>query len=83
MEVTVIKFERHLEMQKVSVTFSIKKLNTSFATILASLVDLQGTDDEMVKAAWNHAQPDVNYWLSTTEKSVVGASFKVRFTYTE
>ena len=77
MEVTVTKFERHMDLQKASVTFAIKKLNSNFSTIMASCVDLQGTDDDMVKAAWAKAQPDVTYWLSTTEKSVVGSSFNV------
>ena len=76
MEVTVTKFERHLETQQASVTFSIKKLDTGFATTTASLVELKGTDDEIVKAAWENAQYSVNYWLST-EKQIVGSKFTV------
>lgn len=76
MEVTVTKFERHLDMSKVSVTFSIKKIDTGFATTMAGLVDMQGTDDQMVSAAWELLQPDVKYWL-TTEKKIVGSTFTV------
>lgn len=77
MEVKVIKFERHLETSQASVTFSIKKLNSNFATTMAGLVNLQGTDNEMVSAAWNDIQGAVTYWLSTTETSVVGSTFTV------
>jgi len=76
MEVKVIKFERHLEMQKVSVTFSIKKTDTGFATTMAGLVDMVGTDDEMVTAALEKIQPDIAYWI-TTEKNVVGKTFTI------
>lgn len=76
MEVTVIKFERHIDMQKVSVTFSIIKTDTGFATIMAGLVDLVGTDEEMVSAAWNSLQDSITYWLST-EKQIIGKKFTV------
>jgi len=76
MEVTVIKFERHLEMQKVSVTFAVKKTDTGFATTMAGLVDMVGTDDEMVTAALEKIQPDIAYWI-TTEKNVVGKTFTI------
>jgi hypothetical protein len=76
MEVTVIKFERHLEMQKVSVTFAVKKTDTGFATTMAGLVDMVGTDDEMVTKALEIIQPAIVYWL-TTEKKVVGKTFTI------
>ena len=76
MEVKVIKFERHLDAQKVSVTFSIKKLDTGFATNLGALVDMQGTDDDIVNKALEIIQPDIVYWLST-EKNVIGKTFTI------
>jgi hypothetical protein len=76
MEVKVIKFERHLEMQKVGVTFSVKKVDTGFASTFGGLVDMTGTDDEMVSKALEIIQPDIKYWL-TTEKNVVGKTFTI------
>ena len=76
MEVKVIKFERHIDIQKVSVTFSIKKIDTGYATTLVGLVNMEGTDDDMVTAAWNLIQLDIEYWLSK-EKNVVGKTFTV------
>ncbi len=76
MEVKVIKFERHLEEQKVSVTFAIKKTDTGFATTMGRLVDMVGTDDEMVQKTWENIQTELKYWL-TTEKNVIGKTFTV------
>jgi len=76
MEVKVIKFERHLEMQKVGVTFSVKKIDTGFASTFGALVNMVGTDDEMVAKALEIIQPDIVYWL-TTEKNVVGKTFTI------
>ncbi len=77
MEVKVIKFERHIDIQKVSVTFSIKKIDTGYATVMASLINMEGTDSEMVKTAWDNLDDRVKYWLTTIEKDVVGSTFTV------
>lgn len=80
MNVRVTKFDRLIDTAKVCVGFYITHPSVETGMYVDQLVDMQGTDANMVDLAWIGVLPRVTQWVKdeqAKQTATIGLSFTV------
>jgi hypothetical protein len=80
MNVRVTKFDRFIETSQVCVGFYVGHPSVGKGLYVDSLVNMQGTDADMVDVAWSTLLPRVTEWVKAEQSkltSTVGSTFTV------
>ncbi len=80
MNVRVTKFDRLIDTAKVCVGFYVTHPSVNTGLFVDNLVDMQGTDANMIDIAWIGVLPRVTQWVKdeqAKQTATIGSSFTV------